>query len=276
VPPRIRLLDRVVDIAPDLAAGDLFDILYRHLITQAPADARLEFERNAPALPAVKLTGERGLHVRCSLSPGADPRVEAHRLLLESTLGGAPNHCVLHAGAVAAGGRALLILGESWAGKTSLVEVFLQRGFALLSDDYAPVQISDLRIVPFPRALGRRAGAPAAGAPPLLARDWVDPGALAKLAGFPVPVGAIAILGEASAACPPGSLRPLAAAQSLNQLLAALRNPGGGRGDPAESGARPAPEQVACLAALAASVPAARLARGPLEAMARAAAGLLG
>lgn len=264
MPTRIRILDHVVEIAPDLARGELIATLYRHLLTEVSPDARLEIAGAGSALLAARLEGEAGLELRRPLPPGADPLPEAHRLLLEATLGRERGHCVLHAGAVASGGRALLVLGASWAGKTTLVEALLQRGFALLSDDYAPLRAPDLRVVPFPRALGRRVSVPAPQAPPLLAREWTDPHDLAPLVTEPVPVGAVVVLEEASPTAPPAALRPLAATETLVHLLAALRNPDS------------APDAVARLAALAASVPAARLPRGPVEAMARAAAALLG
>ena len=49
------------------------------------------------------------------------------------SLGG---HLVLHASAVAFGGRAVAMIGTSGAGKSSLAAAFLQRGHRLLADDY--------------------------------------------------------------------------------------------------------------------------------------------
>jgi hypothetical protein len=204
--------------------------------------------------------------IRRVLAPGADSLAEAHRLLLEQSLGRTEQAIVLHAGAVAAGGRALLILGESWAGKTTLVQALCERGFELLSDDYAPLRCSDLRVLPFPRALGRRSPGVTAGEPPLRARQWIDPCTLAVLALDPLPVGAIAALAPPGPGAPPAGLRPLPATETLAFLMAAVRNPQGGS---------TSVDFVERLAALAATVPAAALARGPLSDMARAAAALL-
>ncbi len=276
MPTRIRLLDHVVEIAPDLARGDLLPLLYRHLLTEAAPDLHLAIERSSASLLAARLYGEGGLDLRRPVPPGGDPLAEAHRLLLESTLARTREYLVLHAGAVGRGGRALLVLGESWAGKTTLVEALAGLGFALLSDDYAPLRVSDLRVAPFPRALGRRAGTRSPAAPPLRAREWVDPLELAELVTEPLPVGAIAVLAQSPPAAPPAAFFPLTASEALAHLRAALRNPHPTQGIQISGAAPPAPDELtARLAALAGSVPCALLARGGAAAMARSAAALL-
>jgi len=255
MPARIRILDRVVEISPEADPAGLLSHLYRHMTScGAPPDARLDLRRSGPVTLAT-LQWPGGEHA--ALSSGPQPIAGAHRLLLEHTLGEAADVWVLHAGAVALNGRALLLLGESWAGKTTLVSALVARGGALLSDDYAPVRASDLCVVPFPRALGVRAGRVDPLAPPLLARRWVDPVTVAALAPDPVPIGGLVVLEESTLSAPPATLRPLTPAQTLVHLLQALRNP------------QTCPDPVPHLAALAARVPAAALARGPLDEMAR-------
>ena len=64
-------------------------------------------------------------------------------------------YAVLHAGAlVDARGQALLIAGPSGFGKTSLTLELLNRGFAFMSDDYAPVDLVTGKVQPYPRTVG--------------------------------------------------------------------------------------------------------------------------
>jgi hypothetical protein len=270
MPTRIQLLERVVEIDVSVDPDGLLDLLYRHLLTTRPPDARLEIDRPGGPSAAILLTGAGGPggagELRRALAPDADPLAEAHRLLLEQSLGRTTRAIVLHAGAVAAGDRALLILGESWAGKTTLVQALCERGFELLSDDYAPLRASDLKVLPFPRALGLRSPGVTPQQPPLRTRRWIDPRAMASLACAPLPVGAIAVLAPPGPDVPPAGLRPLSTAEALAFLVAAVRNPGEGAVG-AEFNER--------LVALAASAPAAALARGRVSDMARAAAALL-
>jgi hypothetical protein len=58
----------------------------------------------------------------------------------------------LHAGAVARGGRALLIVGPGGVGKSTLATALLDRGFRYLGDDVAPIDLGTGRVVPFPTA----------------------------------------------------------------------------------------------------------------------------
>lgn len=252
---RIRILDRVVEISPGADPGGLLSLLYRHMSScSALPEARLDLVRSGPVTLATLQWsgGERAVH-----ATGPHPVAGAHRLLLEHALGEAQDVWVLHAGAVALNGRALLLLGESWAGKTTLASALAARGGALLSDDYAPVRASDLRVLPFPRALGVRTAGVDPQAPPLVARRWVDPATVAALAPEPVPIGSLVVLEESGPGAPPAALRPLTPAQTLVHLLQALRNPA------------TCPDPALHLAALAARVPAAALARGPLDKMVR-------
>jgi hypothetical protein len=59
----------------------------------------------------------------------------------------------LHAAAVGRRDRGLLAIGAHDAGKTSLACSLARSGFALLSDEIAPVRPADLTVFPFPRDL---------------------------------------------------------------------------------------------------------------------------
>lgn len=61
----------------------------------------------------------------------------------------------VHAGVAVWGGRAIVIPGRSYAGKSTLTEALLQAGAIYYSDDYAPIDAGGL-VHPFPRHLRLR------------------------------------------------------------------------------------------------------------------------
>jgi len=63
------------------------------------------------------------------------------------------HYLLLHAGAVANNGRALLLPAWPGAGKSTLCAALSQRGWRLLSDEFAIARPADLAIVPFPRLI---------------------------------------------------------------------------------------------------------------------------
>jgi hypothetical protein len=64
----------------------------------------------------------------------------------------APKHIFIHAGAVAWQGKALLLPGQSFAGKSSLVAALLRAGASYFSDEYAVLDEFG-RVWPYPRRL---------------------------------------------------------------------------------------------------------------------------
>ena len=61
----------------------------------------------------------------------------------------------VHAGAVACGGRAVVLPGESFSGKTTLVAALVQAGASYYSDEYAVLD-ADGRVHPYARRLSIR------------------------------------------------------------------------------------------------------------------------
>jgi hypothetical protein len=74
------------------------------------------------------------------------------RLFVAAT---APDAIFVHAGVVAQDGRALVIPGESFSGKTTLVSALVQAGATYYSDEYAVLDLAG-RVHPYPRPLSIR------------------------------------------------------------------------------------------------------------------------
>ena len=60
---------------------------------------------------------------------------------------------VLHAGAVASSGQAILIAGKGGSGKTTLAAALIKNGFVHISDDVAPILNDNHEVFPVPVAL---------------------------------------------------------------------------------------------------------------------------
>jgi hypothetical protein len=69
----------------------------------------------------------------------------------------APSHIFVHAGVVAHNGRAIVIPGTSFSGKTTLVSELVRAGATYYSDEYAVLDDSGL-VVPYPKPLSIRDG----------------------------------------------------------------------------------------------------------------------
>lgn len=89
-------------------------------------------------------------------------RIATHQAVL-AALGRA--HVLPHGSAVRAGGRAVLILGGSGTGKTTLARALGARGLLLSCEGHAPIALSTGAVQPFPRALEVVAGSGHAGSP---------------------------------------------------------------------------------------------------------------
>ena len=113
---------------------------------------RLEAERpwRRWIRPSVAIRGDYVL-------PDAAPLALGHALLaaemgmnLQMALG-ARRWLLLHASAVERDGRALLMSGHSGAGKSTLAALLGERGWRLMGDEFALVDLADGRVHAFPR-----------------------------------------------------------------------------------------------------------------------------
>jgi len=89
-----------------------------------------------------------------------DPEIEAegyaYDSILSTVLSRVRSHLIIHAGVVARGGQATLVVADSGYGKTTLVLELVSRGFQFLSDELAPVARNTHQVEPFPRSLRLR------------------------------------------------------------------------------------------------------------------------
>ena len=97
--------------------------------------------------------------------PDAAPMALAHGLLaaemgmnLQMALG-QKSFLLLHAASAEKDGRALIMTGESGAGKSTLAALLGERGWRLMGDEFALLDLDDGRLLPFPRAVSLKNGA---------------------------------------------------------------------------------------------------------------------
>ena len=108
--------------------------------------------------PSVAIQGDYVL-------PDAAPMALAHGLLaaemgmnLQMALG-QKTWLLLHAATLEKDGRALILTGESGAGKSTLAALLGERGWRLMGDEFALLDLDDGRLRPFPRAISLKNGA---------------------------------------------------------------------------------------------------------------------
>lgn len=100
--------------------------------------------------PSIFITGDHGL-------ADAAPMSLAHGLLaaemgmnLQMALGWR-RHLLLHASSVEKDGRALVMTGESGSGKSTLAAMLGERGWRLMGDEFALLDLATGAMLPFPR-----------------------------------------------------------------------------------------------------------------------------
>jgi hypothetical protein len=137
---------------------------------------------------------------------------EVHRFLAER----APDRIFVHAGAVEWRGRAIVVPGRSFSGKSTLVAAFLRAGCTYLSDEYAILDASG-RCHAHPRPLSLRVEG-------RVERHTVQELG-GRLAPAPLPVGAIVVTRyRPGARWEPNRLSPGQALLSLLRNTIAIRS----------------------------------------------------
>ena len=166
---------------------------------------------------------EAGDHARLAVSTEESPLVTAETdealAVLDADLrlhvaSHAPEHVFIHAGVVAVGGRAVVIPGRSFTGKSTLVAALVQSGAVYYSDEYAVLDAQG-RVHPFARHLSLREPQQRRG-------RRVDPASLAaadaaeRVGVVPVPISLVVSTAYAAAASwDPEPLSPGQAALAL-------------------------------------------------------------
>ncbi len=162
-------------------------------------DIRVRIRGDGRDREAVVACGAEGFRIR-------DPAILAHlfptvaHLALKRVRG----HLLVHAAAVARGGRAIVVAGASGRGKSTLAACLALRGGAYLSDEIVPVCLHTAAVIPFPLRLGVREGPANVLTSHLRAerleadadrKRLVDPRAMGlTVASGPVPLHAVAFL----------------------------------------------------------------------------------
>lgn len=107
--------------------------------------------------PSIFITGDHGL-------ADAAPMSLAHGLLaaemgmnLQMALGWR-RHLLLHASSVEKDGRVLVMTGESGSGKSTLAAQLGERGWRLMGDEFALLDLATGEIFPFPRLISLKNG----------------------------------------------------------------------------------------------------------------------
>ncbi|MGE4322259.1 MAG: HprK-related kinase A [Sphingobium sp.] len=126
---------------------------YPH-VDDAVADFTVRLQPTRPwrrwVRPSIFITGDHGL-------ADAAPMSLAHGLLaaemgmnLQMALGWR-RHLLLHASSVEKDGRALVMTGESGSGKSTLAALLGERGWRLMGDEFALLDLETGVVLPFPR-----------------------------------------------------------------------------------------------------------------------------
>ena len=136
----------------------------------------------------------------------------------------------LHSASLGTPEGAVLFVGDSGAGKSTLAWALLQHGFEYLSDELAPIDAAELRVLPYPRAVCLKEVPPEPYALPS--------GALVTSRGLHVPrsdagcapprarhLHAVFFLGPRVAERRSPVVRPMSSAEAAARLLANALNP---------------------------------------------------
>lgn len=82
---------------------------------------------------------------------------ELHHRVVRRFIEVRPDLLWIHAGAVSFGGRAIVLVGPSGQGKSTIVEALLDWGCSYLSDEIAPIDPITVAVLPFPVSPWKRA-----------------------------------------------------------------------------------------------------------------------
>lgn len=130
--------------------------LYAHYpaVTDEIADFTVRLQPTSPARrwirPSIFITGDHGLADAAPMSLSHGLLAAEMGMNLQMALGWR-RHLLLHASSVEKDGRALVMTGESGSGKSTLAALLGERGWRLMGDEFALLDLDTGAILPFPR-----------------------------------------------------------------------------------------------------------------------------
>lgn len=108
--------------------------------------------------PSVAIKGDYTLADAAPLSLAHGLLAAEMGMNLQMALG-QKRYLLLHAATVERDGRALIMTGESGAGKSTLAALLGERGWRLMGDEFALLDMASGQLLPFPRAVSLKNGA---------------------------------------------------------------------------------------------------------------------
>ncbi len=135
----------------------------------------------------------------------------------------------VHAAALARAGRVCLLAAASGTGKSTTAWGLLHHGFSYASDELSAVDVAELRVLPYPRAICLKQSPPAPyDVPPSAVRAgtmlFLPPQALpSPVVGGARPLAAVFVLERSARAADPAA-RALGAAEAAARLYATTLN----------------------------------------------------
>jgi HprK-related kinase A len=108
--------------------------------------------------PSIFITGDHGLADAAPMSLSHGLLAAEMGMNLQMALGWR-RHLLLHASSVEKDGRALVMTGESGSGKSTLAAQLGERGWRLMGDEFALLDLATGAVFPFPRLISLKNGA---------------------------------------------------------------------------------------------------------------------
>lgn len=138
-----------INTSDDLMKDVLEQLWEPFLSNRHPTSLSVDVVRTEEGWAVSQRTGEPSVET----SPWKS-LIEIRNRLVAVSLEEANEILDLHAAVVVRDGSALLLVGDPYAGKTSLAVELTTQGWSLFSDDVAPIESGSGKVLPFPKPLG--------------------------------------------------------------------------------------------------------------------------
>ncbi|MCK5718073.1 MAG: hypothetical protein KAH77_11335, partial [Thiomargarita sp.] len=155
---KYRFFDHYIELRSDHAETlTLMEAMFRRfaLTEQDKKGDKLRYD------VLTQIGGKSGIHTHdfCHIVDNTSllPAL-AHGIILRHFLAHIRSHLLFHAAALSHGKKGVIIAADSGCGKTTLALALVRKGFKLLSDETAALNLSTGTLTPYPRCLWIRAG----------------------------------------------------------------------------------------------------------------------